>query len=87
MNLNLPMVIRPHVRVWLTRVITVKQIEIALTFLKVMVTFGLFIQIGMHSLINTYLLYIPYTQVNKRNWLRSAYCLLSVCFFPGFAPG
>ena len=30
MNFNLPMVIRPHVRVWLTRLITVKQIEIAL---------------------------------------------------------
>ena len=34
MNLNLPMVIRLHVRVWLTRVITVKQIEIALNFSK-----------------------------------------------------
>ena len=30
---------------------------------------------------------IPYTRVNKRNWLRSAYCLLSAYFFPGFAPG
>ena len=25
--------------------------------------------------------------VNKRNSLLSAYCLLSACFFPGFAPG
>ena len=30
---------------------------------------------------------IPYTQVNKRNSLLSAYCLLSTCLFPGFAPG
>ena len=30
---------------------------------------------------------ILYTQVNKRNWLRSAYWLLSAYFFPGFAPG
>ena len=30
---------------------------------------------------------IPYTRVNKRNRLRSAYCLLSAYFFPGFAPG
>ena len=30
---------------------------------------------------------ILYTLVNRRNWLRSAYCLLSACFFPGFAPG
>ena len=32
MNLNLPMVIRPHVRVWLTRLFTVKQIGIAVNF-------------------------------------------------------
>ena len=31
--------------------------------------------------------WLPYTRVNKRNWLRSAYCLLSAYFFPGFAPG
>ena len=30
---------------------------------------------------------VPYTWVNKRNWLRSTYCLLSTYFFPGFAPG
>ena len=30
---------------------------------------------------------VPYTRVNKRNWLRSAYCLLSAYFFPGYAPG
>ena len=30
---------------------------------------------------------IPYTRVNKRNWLRSIYYLLSAYFFPGFAPG
>ena len=29
---------------------------------------------------------IPYTRVNKRNSLLSAYCLLSAGFFPGFAP-
>ena len=23
----------------------------------------------------------------KRNWLRTTYCLLSACFFPGFAAG
>ena len=31
--------------------------------------------------------YVLYRRVNKRNWLRSAYCLLSACFFPGFATG
>ena len=30
---------------------------------------------------------LPYTRVNKRNSLLSAYCFLSACFFPGFAPG
>ena len=29
----------------------------------------------------------PYTRVNKHNSLVSAHCLLSACFFPGFAPG
>ena len=33
------------------------------------------------------LIQLPYTQVNKRNWLRSANCLLSAYFFPGFALG
>ena len=30
---------------------------------------------------------LPYTRVNKHNLLLSAYCILSACFFPGFAPG
>ena len=30
--------------------------------------------------------WVPYTWINMCNWLRSTYCLLSTCLFPGFTP-
>ena len=55
----------------------------------IQVTFRLSPTTGIHDL-GTRLVVVnklPYTRVNKRNWLLDAYWLLSACFFPGFAPG